>query len=214
MRRSKRNNKNNNKKRGKRNGRVIGARQQFNRNINLFRERITRNITAVVPVYGYITSNQYSFSTGADVRYYSINTLLASTEFTNMANVFRNFKIAGISIMINTVSQVSQSIPCALSPLFLDFDPNAPSSPSNPSNTAVIESDSSTIVPYGITRPSVCNYSFPGPGFSMNIWEQTSLAATFLGAIYIGGINDGFTSTSAAWFQLVINARCVFANPY
>ena len=177
------------------------AELQLSKNIPLYSERTRRNITNNFIVKVNTTSKGYSMDDVSDVRYITFANILGSSEFTNMAAVYNNYRILAVSI--TALNQTYSQAPI----LFMDCDPQEPYG--NPVNSRLICDDSCKLFSPKATQIEVVTWTFPGAGTNTNIWNDTSTLPTF-GQISFGNV---VVSTNGGLFELKVDMVVEFANP-
>lgn len=198
---------NNNNNRNNRNNNVNyglkRANMQVSRNISLYSQKVKKNITFYALTTAGTTATLFSLTNGADVRFLAFSAVLASTEFTNMATVYDNFRIVSASVTVNNITRYTIPSP------FLIVDVSPSETPANPTNSQIIADDSARVFgPYGNNQ--VCTWPLLGVGPSSNIWLDTSNPPA-LGSFNIGN-NQSVVVTSAIW-EIRFELCCEFANP-
>ena len=177
------------------------AEMQLSKNILLYSERTRRNITSNQFLKVNTTSKGYSTDDVSDIRYITFANILGSSEFTNMAAVYNNYRIVGVSV--TAFNQGTTQAPL----LFMDCDPQEPYG--NPVNSRLICDDSARIFSPKALLPEVVTWTFPGAGTNTNIWNDTSTLPTF-GQLSFGNI---VVTTNGGLFELKIDLVVEFANP-
>jgi hypothetical protein len=204
----------NNKKRNNKNNNKIRpfAEQQIAKRINLYREKARKNITSVQTVYVRIAGNTYSLATGSDVRFLGFTTPLSSTEFTNMAAIYNNYRIVAASVSGNPYAGINTNLNQS-SNLYLTIDPEG--ALANPTNLTIISSDTARVFCATSNRVEVVTWSFPGPSYQTNFWLDTASASGNLGSFYLGSNLNTTNSSGAAImvYDLRFDLTIEFANP-
>ena len=177
------------------------AELQLSKNIPLYSEKTRRNITSNQIVKVNTTSKGYSMDDVSDIRYITFANILGSTEFTNMAAVYNNYRILAVSV--TAFNQTYSQAPL----LFMDCDPQEPYG--NPVNSRLICDDSARIFSPKAMLAEVVTWTFPGAGTNTNIWNDTSTLPTF-GQISFGNI---VSTVNGGLFELKIDIVVEFANP-
>jgi hypothetical protein len=202
------------KNRNNRQGRAPN-RKQINRNeiqlskrINLFSESTLRNVSLFTAIEGNVTSHNYTFVAGADTRFISFAAICASTEFTNMALNYQNYRIIKCDITLSPTYISSGNV---FPMLVVDIQPTI--APANPVNTDVIQSDSSRYFSPLANYVDTVSWSLPGTGLSTNIWLDTG-AVSSLGQFVIGSNNTNIPILSATTqFDVKLDLLIQFSNP-
>ena len=194
----------NNKKRGqqpRQRGLNRRAELQLSKFIPLYTEKTRRNITLNTLIKVNTTSKGYSLDDVSDVRYITFANILGSSEYTNMAAVYNNYRLLAVSV--TAINQSYSQAPM----LFMDCDPQEPYG--NPVNTRLICDDSARIFSPKSTVIEVVTWNFPGAGTNTNIWNDTSTLPTF-GQLSFGNV---VVTSNGGLFELKIDLVVEFANP-
>jgi len=158
-------------------------------------------------IYAYNATDLYSFNTGADTRYFSFAGLF-STEFTNFATVYNNYKILSVSCIITPMYSSSSTITYPL--LQVGCDPEV-ATPGNPTNSSFIFRDTNHLFTAKAVAPKSVTFTFPGTGITTNVWKST--ADTPSGCLYIGNqTSTGIFSSTGIAFEGLFSALVKFAN--
>jgi hypothetical protein len=173
---------------------------QIGKHINLYTEKVMRNVTYNTIIS--MNSTSYTFTPGSDVRFLAFSTILGSTEFTNMATVYDNYRILKVSF---TTVNLSQNVVAPI--LYVDVSPSE--TPANPNNTQIIQDDSSKLFNPRATIIEAVTWNLKGVGTSTNIWLDTAIPAA-LGSINIG--NQLLSNVAVIW-DCKIDLVLEFANP-
>jgi hypothetical protein len=189
---------------------------QISKNIPLFTESTTRNITDHCYVAYYYQTGPtiygYSFNSGSDVRNLAFSTILAVTEFSQMATVYKNYRILKAAVTLANCLNFSKANGTHFPILYFDLQPSIAAA--NPTNSDVVDSDSARLfTPYS-TRMEDCTWSMPGPGISTNLWYDTS-APSNLGQFVIGTNADANLENASIdiVFDVKIDLVVQFTNP-
>ncbi len=151
------------------------------RTVNVMKSGTSLELSYSNVIYGRQTSGNWSFATGGDTRYLAFSTILAnSAPFSNLVNIYSEFKIVGAALTVNPYTGVSST--SGIPMLYVSCDPQG--SASNPSNGTVITTQTAHVFSPLSLVPQDVRFVFPGIGSNMNIWQDTS--ATPSGAFYIG----------------------------
>jgi len=193
---------NNNRRNQRRNAPSL----QLSRRTNIFSSNTSAyvNISYPVFVYGYQPSALYSFSGSADIRSISFSTIISGTEFTNLASVYRNYRIKSLSVIV-TPMELTTYMPI----LYCGVNPEGTGG--NPTNSNFILSDKAHIFSPVSNGCRSVTFSIPGVGISTNIWSPVT--STHNGEFIIGNntVNGLFTSTAFAW-DCQLSLLCEFNN--
>jgi hypothetical protein len=186
--------------------------QQISKQINLFRETARKNISTVQTVYIRLAGNTYSLATGSDVRFLGFTTNLSSTEFTNMAAVYNNFRIIAASVSGNPYAGINTNLNQS-SNLYITIDPLG--ALANPTNLTIVSSDTARVFCAVSNKVETVTWRFPGPSYQTNFWLETSTASSVLGSFYIGSNINTTNSSGAAInvYDLRFDLTVEFANP-
>ena len=174
---------------------------QVSRFIPLYTERTHRNITSNYIIKVHTSTKGYSLDDVSDIRYITFANVLGSSEFTNMAAVYNNYRIIGLSI--TALNQSYSQAPL----LFVDCDPQEPFG--NPVNSRIITDDSARIFSPRAMLAEVVTWNFPGAGTNTNIWNDTSVLPT-VGQISFGNV---VVTTNGGLYELKVDLVVEFANP-
>jgi hypothetical protein len=96
------------------------------------------------PIYSNSTSENYTFTSGSDVRFLSISSLLSSSTAFNsyLSNAFQYYTILGVTLeYLPIVTNNGQVLTTFLAPLIANVNDNI-GTPANPSNTLLESIDS------------------------------------------------------------------------
>jgi hypothetical protein len=191
-------------KKNKRAEHIVSPKQQIsNGNLNIMGQCINRKITIYNSIFANSSSGNYTVQAGVDVRYLGIATITAgSSEFTNMATVYREVKVSSIAITILPIANAISTN--ALPPVCYYVD--ALGASSNPTNAALLQNENLSLVLYQELRPRTNNYKFSGVSSLINQWtsSQGSTFSFLPGAIYFGSTGGSFVN-SAQYFQVKID---------
>jgi hypothetical protein len=203
--------KNNKKSRKQKGGRPF-VEQQISKQINLYRETARKNISSVQTVYIRLAGNTYSLATGSDVRFLGFTTNLSSTEFTNMAAIYNNYRITAASVSGNPYAGINTNLNQS-SNLYITIDPLGAAS--NPTNLAIVSSDTARVFCAVSNKVEVVTWRFPGPSYQTNFWLETASASGNAGSFYIGSNINTTNSSGAAInvYDLRFDLTVEFANP-
>jgi hypothetical protein len=142
----------------------------------------------------------------------AFSTILAATEFSQMANVYKNYRILKAAVTLANALNFSKSNGAHFPILYFDLQPSIAAA--NPTNSDVVDSDSARLFTPFSTRMEDCTWSMPGPGISTNLWYDTS-APSNLGQFVIGmNTNSNFNNGQIdIVFDVKIDLVVQFTNP-
>jgi hypothetical protein len=186
--------------------------QQISKQINLYRETARKNISTVQTVYIRLAGNTYSLATGSDVRFLGFTTNLSSTEFTNMAAIYNNYRIFAASVSGNPYAGINTNLNQSAN-LYITIDPLGAAS--NPTNLTIVSSDTARVFCAVSNKVETVTWRFPGPSYQTNFWLETASASGNAGSFYIGSNINTTNSSGAAInvFDLRFDLSVEFANP-
>jgi hypothetical protein len=183
----------------------------FGKVIKLNSESISRRITRPTTIYTNPTTNNYTFTSGSDVRFIAFSNILASTEFVNMATVYNQYKLKSLVITMIPIVFTSYSQPCAGT--FLEVEPNI--TPANPTNLTVIESDTAKMFNITATVTEYCTWTLTGVSSAFNIWNDVANASSQLGQLSLGAniTANGFSGGILPAFDVRLELLVMFTDP-
>jgi hypothetical protein len=169
------------------------------------------NYSAVIYVGPVASTYNYTFTAGSDVRYLALSTIEGSTQFTNYASIFSQYKVVSVKVILSPLKIVTETTALFQScgSLFCSVDPNE-TSVVNPTNSVLTTSNDAHMFSPNALEPRSCVFNFPGVGTNSNVYTNTDLLTG--GGIYIGAITSA-TSTLAgtaifdALFEVVVTFR-------
>jgi hypothetical protein len=202
--------KRNNKRRNKKQKPFV--EQQISKRINLYHETARKNISSVQTVYVRIAGSTYSLATGADVRFLGFTTNLSSTEFTNMAAIYNNYRIIAASVSGNPYAGINTNLNQSAN-LYVTIDPLAVVA--NPTNLTIISSDTARIFCATSNKVETVTWRFPGPSYQTNFWLESASASGNAGSFFIGSnlITTNSSGAAIMVFDLRFDLTVEFANP-
>jgi len=199
MHRSKNNNKNQSRRRG------FGTRTELPMRIST-----SRRITAQGYIYARVGASTYSFTSGSDVRFLSLATMLNTTEFTNMATTWDTYKIMSISVTV--LAQPYYNAPVTPSPiLYCGFQPEEVT-PANPTNLQVIQANTSKRFSAEEIKLQSGHFNLPGTGVATKILLDSNSFPS-QGQIVIGNNPAIAFATAIPAFDYVIDIFCKYESP-
>lgn len=159
-------------------------------------------------VRAYTGSGLYSFANGSDIRYLAFSTVLASTEFSNMAFSYRQYRIRGIRMTAVPVAYFVYTNPTP----GLYANVLLATTPANPTNLSVVQSDTSRLYNPSAATMETCEWNLRQASTVTNTWLDIAAAIT-VGEIVIGcNPSFGFSSSAIA-FDLKIDVLVEFTTP-
>jgi hypothetical protein len=179
--------------------------------ISLLSEPVTRRITRPTIIYTNTTTQNYSFTSGSDVRFLAFSNILSSTEFGNMSNVFNQYKIISCLLTMIPVVFTPFSQPCGAA--FIEVEPNI--TPANPTNLTLLESDTAKMFNPSATVTEWCNWTLKGVSAGFNIWENVANVASQIGQVSLGS-NTGanaFAGASLPLYDVRLELVVSFTDP-
>ncbi len=183
---------------------------QISRNIPLYREKTTRNISSFAAIY-VGSAALYSFATGADTRFLAWSAILAGTEFTNMATVFDSYRVISAAATVG-VCYAPQVANIGLPVAYLGVNPSQAAA--NPTNTDVVTADTSRLFSPVSTQMEVVEWTFPGVGVTTHQWYDVNTPSA-LGVFTLGNspaVPLGATTTYP-FFDIKFDLVIEFGNP-
>jgi hypothetical protein len=121
-------------------------------------------------IYTNSTSANYTFTSGSDVRFYSVPSMLAaSSSFSNLIAAFQYYTILGFTLQylpINT--NADQVLSTYLAPIILNVNDNI-GSPANPNNAKLQDINSALI--HAVTKLTETVKPFVSPVNIMSVWN-------------------------------------------
>jgi len=200
-----------NRKNQNRSNKQMNPSVQMSKQINLYSEKTYRNITLpVTVVLGVALSGLYSFTPAVDTRFIAFTAVLASSEFTNLALVYQNYRIINAS-SFGTMTSYGV-VAGSLDPPILHMNVEVAETPANPTNSQVILDDTSKIFNPKATVIESVKWVFSGTGITTHIWSDVAISPT-VGMFTIGNnITKPAAIDMGIWdFRLQLGIE--FANP-